>query len=116
MGMWLIVAALSLIMLVSLARLGKVSETTTDGMLIRTIFRRHLFIPWSNLKSPIRLSRLLWITFVELRFAEPGFLSLRLSITAWVPRSIEREAFLSAIPESFAVSDWSWRRKAHPSR
>ena len=110
MGMWLSVGALSIVLIISLLRIGRVSKISPDGVTVQTLLHRHRFIPWSNLKSPVRLSKLLWMTLIEVQFAESRFLSLRLSITAWVPGSIGKEVLLSAIPESLSVSDWSWNR------
>jgi hypothetical protein len=102
----LIPTALLFIFIVSISRFGKVQAVTSEGISIRTMLGRRLAVQWSNVRSPVRLSRLFWIPIVEIKLADARFFS-HSKVSAWVPRNIGRATLVEAMPASITISDWT---------
>ena len=103
----LIAIALLLIFIVSISRFGKVQTVTSEGISIRTMLGRRLAVQWSNVRSPVRLSRLFWIPIVEIKLADARFFSAQSKVAAWVPKDIGRDTLVEAMPASITISDWT---------
>jgi len=99
--------ALLLIFIVSISRFGKLHKVTSDGISIRMMLGRRMDVQWSNVRSPVRLSRLLWLPIVEIKLADARFFSTPSKVAAWVPKDIGRDALVEAIPTSIKISDWT---------
>ena len=102
----ILVAVLLFIFALSISRLGKVTSVTFDGLSIRTLFGR-VDVEWQNVRSPVRISRLLWLRVVEIKFVNARFLSKRNAMAAWIPKEIGYERLIASMPASVQSSDWT---------
>jgi hypothetical protein len=101
-----VVVTLMFVLIFSISRFGKVQSVSPEGISIRTIFGRPVAVRWDDVRSPIRISRVLGTPIIEIRRANARFLSAQSKVSAWLPKTISYEALREVMPTTVKISDW----------
>jgi len=100
------VCMVMLVLLVSIARFAWLVEVSSEGVTIRTLFFGRKYIPWKNVRSPVRFSSIPGMTMFSFNFASAKRLSIQVPVTAWVPRAVGKLGLQACIPSNIEIKEW----------